>query len=331
MDFKLNLQRFAEGEGAEAAPAAAAETAPAAETSTTEPTISVGTRLPNGQKVQSTQVAAAMNRQMKKHPELRQVYGQNQNAGQPRANQQPAGPTIEQRWEEAKKGEFAEMYGRDVQRAIQDRFKNQSEISDQLNRLEPMLKVLRDRAGVSSNDELIKEVMDDDSLYEEDAQDMGMSVDAYRKFKEMEAERDQMLKQQAEERETAELKNHFQKLSQQAEAFKQTFPQFDLQKELQNRKFFQLTSKEIGMSVEDAYYAIHHRELTPQMLSYGMQRAKQQMGNTIQAQQKRPAENAMKGQSKPAAEVRIDPRSLSRREREEIRRLIHAGKKVSFD
>ena len=329
MDFKLNLQRFAEGEGGEAAPAAGAETATAAETSAA-PAVNVGTQLPNGQTVQSPQVAAAMNRQMKKHPELRQVYGQNQGAGQPGANQ-PAGPTIEQRWEEAKKGEFAEMYGRDVQRAIQDRFKNQSDVNDQLNRLEPMLKVLRDRAGVSSNDELIKEVMDDDSLYEEDAQDMGMSVDAYRKFKEMEAERDQMLKQQAEERETAELKNHFQKLSQQAEAFKQTFPQFDLQKELQNRKFFQLTSKEIGMSVEDAYYAIHHRELTPQMLSYGMQRAKQQMGNTIQAQQKRPAENAMKGQSKPAAEVRIDPRSLSRREREEIRRQIHAGKKVSFD
>jgi hypothetical protein len=58
-----------------------------------------------------------------------------------------------------------------------------------------------------------------------------------------------------------------------------------------------------------------------------MERAKQQMGQTLQAQGRRPAEGAMKTQGQPAAaDFNIDPRSLSRPERNRIYELIHKGK-----
>ena len=92
MIFRLNLQRFTEEGTAAAEPAAvSAETATAAESAAESPTINEGDTLPNGQ-VASSQVAAAMNRQMQKHPELRKVYGQ----GRPQAAAQSAGAPASQ-------------------------------------------------------------------------------------------------------------------------------------------------------------------------------------------------------------------------------------------
>lgn len=331
--FRLNLQMFTEGggEAAPAAPEAAAPEAAGAETAAAEAgqpaQIRPGDTLPNGQKA-SAQVAAAMTRQMKKHPELQKVYGQNQQQEQQAA---PAEKTIEQRWDEIKKGEFKELYGKDVQDAVKSRFKNQQDTSGELSKLEPMLKVLRERAGVGSNDELISHVMDDPSLYEEAASEAGMTVDAYRKFMDIKAERDRMAEEQQQSIHDQQMRKHFNGMQQQAERMKQNFPDFDLQKELANPAFLRMTSPEVGLSVEDAYFAVHHKELAPQMMAYGMQRARTQMGQTLQAQRTRPAEGAMKTNGQPAAEVRLDPRSLTARERAELRRQIHMGKKVSFD
>ena len=332
MIFELNLQRFAEeGAGMEAAPEAGAETAAAETAAPAEPMINAGDTLPDGTRVQNARVAAALEKQMKRHPELRGVYGQAQAKPQPAQGAEPAEKTIQERWEEAKKGEFAELYGQDVQNAVRDRFKNQQDTSAQLNALEPMLKVLRERAGVESNDDLIKHVMDDDSLYEEEADAAGMTVSAYRTFKQLEQQNAEMRAREEQSLQDQMFREHFGKLVQQAEAMKQQFPNFDLQEELKNQKFFQLTSPDVGVSVEDAYFAVHHKELGPQMMAYGMERAKQQMGQTLQAQRNRPAEGAMKGQGQPAAALRVDPRNMTRAERNEIKRQVRMGKRVSFD
>ncbi len=338
MKYQLNLQRFTEEGTAQAAEPAAvsAETAPAAETAA-EPMINAGDTLPNGQAA-SAQVAAAMNRQMKRHPELRKVYGQSQpqkpaqgNVPANKGNEAPAN-TIEDRWNELKKGEFAELYGRDVQGAIQDRFKNQADFEQKYNALEPMLKVLRDRAGVQSNEDLSKQILDDDSLYEDEAAEKGMTVESLKIYKQMEAENQRLKRQEQENIEQQMVRNHYNKLVQQADEFKKTFPDFDLHKALrEDSRFLRLTSPEVGLSVKDAYFAIHHDELAPQMMAYGMERAKQQMGQTLQAQRRRPAEGAMKAQGQPAADVKIDPRQLSRSERKRLYDMIHQGKQVTFD
>lgn len=357
MKFKLNLQMFGEEEGAAATAPATAETATAAENGT-EFTVNAGDTLPDGQPV-SSQVAAAMNKQMARHPELKQVYGQNLKRNGKRTGATPSGAyappspegtargtadgstgaqtaekSIEERWNEAKKGEFAEFYGRDVQSAIQDRFRNQADANEQLkaaneqlHKLEPMLKVLMDRGEFKDVDELIHHVMDDDSLYEEAASEAGMTVEAYKQFKEIERQRNEMAAREQQNIQEQRIREHYGKLCQQAEGMKAMFPDFDLTKELKDPQFFRMTSIEGGISVEDAYFAIHHKELAPQMLAYGMERAKQQMGQTLQAQRRRPAEGAMKTQGQPAAaDFNIDPRSLSRPERNRIYELIHKGK-----
>ena len=330
MILKLNLQQFAED--GEEIPAADAATATAAESTEAPVNVSAGDELADGTAV-SSQVAAEMNRQMAKHPELRQTYGQGLKQKGPKG-QRPAeetgattgAKTIDERWEELKKGEFAEAYGRDVQKAIQDRFKNQADASEQMKALEPMMKVLMDRAGVDNVQDLINYVMDDDSLYEEAASEAGMTIPAYRQFMQMKQERDEAQQREQQSIQNQMLERHFAKLSQQAEEFKKQLPGFDLMKELrENPKFLQLTSPEVGLSVQDAFFALHRDEMMPQAMMAGMERAKQQMGQTIQAQRKRPVEGAMKGKGQTAADFNVDPRGLTRSERNRVYDLIHKG------
>ena len=342
----MNLQLFAE-DGAAAAPAGGgAETGTAADTGTIAEEVRVGDTLGDGTQVTDARVAAALNRQMNRHPELRKVYGQNgrpQNTAQPadpaqRAAQVPAAQQqgeqagnepddIQARWEAAKKGEFKELYGQDVQAAIQNRIKNQADASQQLTAMQPMLEVLMKKAGVESIDELQEAILNDDSLYEEEAEERGMTVEQLKSFNALEAENARL--KRAEE--SAMYRRHIDNLVQQGEELKQTFPDFDFFKEMENEQFRMMTGPQMNMSVEQAYYAIHGKELVPQLMAYGMQRAQNQMGQTLQAQRMRPAEGAMSAKNQAAAEPALNPNSLDRTERSKLKEYVRKYGPISFD
>lgn len=339
--FAMNLQLFAEGEAAAAPAAEGAATGTAAE-GTEAPEITAGDELATGAKV-SPRVADAMNRQMKRHPELRKVYSRQpapqaqaaaaqapQVAPQQKAEAQPENDP-ESRWEALRKGEFKEQYARDVQNAIRERFKNQDDANAKLNAMQPMLDAMMKKVGAESVEELQQLILDDDSLYEEEAEQMGMPVEAYKNYRKLQDEHDALVAQQQQTMEQERIRQHLAGLAQQADEMKQTFPGFDFHSEMQNPTFMRLTSPEVGLSVKDAYYAIHHDELGPQMMAYGMQRAQQQMGQTLQAQAARPAEGAMRNQGQSAADVRLNPATMTRKEREAIKRRVRLGEKVSFD
>ena len=239
-----------------------------------------------------------------------------------------AEPSLEDQWKEAKKGKYKDLFAKDVQNIIQDRFKNQQDVGQQLSALEPALKVLRERAGVESNEELVKQILDDDSLYEDAASEAGMTVEAYKNFTQMQAENERLKQQEAQEQEQIFYRQHIQNLAQQAEELKKTFPNFDLMKEMENEKFRRLTAPNSGLNLSDAYYAIHHDEIEPQAMAYGIQRAQQQISQTIQANRQRPVEGAMrKGQ---AADVHIDPRTMTREQRQNYIERARRGEKIVF-
>ena len=336
--YVMNLQLFAE-EGAAAAPAGGgAEAGTAAVQATAEPsTYNPGDTLPDGTQVANARVAAALNRQMKRHPEMRANLGQVQSAPQPAAQpapgaqQTPAGePTIEDRWTELKKGEYKEQYARDVQTAIKDRFKNQADLPERLDAIQPTLDVLMKKTGAESVEELNKLIAEDDSIYQEEADAAGMPVDKYREMVRLQKEHDDAIASEKRLREQVANRDRFAELHRQGEDLKQMFPDFDLMKEMENEAFRNMTMSG-QLTVEQAFYALHGKELTPQLMAYGMQRARQQMGQTIQATGQRPQEGAMRGRTTAAAEPKINPASLTRKEREMYKQMARRGIPVSFD
>ena len=325
----MDLQFFAEeGAAAAAAPEAAGstQTEAAVNTEGTE-AIGVGDTLPNGQQVKSAQVAAELERQMKRHPELRKVYGQKPQAqAKGQAAEAPHEMTIQEKWEAAKKGEFKDLYGQDVQAAIRDRFKNQEDARAELDTVNDVMEILRGKAGVETNDELLELLRNDDSLYEEEAEAAGMTVERYKEFKALQEEHNQRAAEDQQALENEFWDNHFSKMTAEAEQLKQMFPDFDLRTELANEKFARLTHPSVGISVEDAYRLVHKDEIDQQMMAYAMNRQREQMAQTIQAQRARPVEGAMSASAAaPAAGVAKDFGKMTRQQRDEYRRKVLSG------
>lgn len=337
---RYDLQYFADGAGSAAAAAAgsgegAGIQAQQAELPRAGQTLADGTRV-------DARLADALRRQAEKHPERAVMAGNTpeamkadtrdaagKNAGQQGDGKGRAEKSIEDEWAELKKGRFAEQYGKDVQAAVQDRFKNQKDQTERLSRLEPMLKILMEQNGVESEEDLIDRITNDDSLYEDAAEEAGMTVEAYKTFSRLKAEAEENRRREAEAEEQRFFSEHLQKLAQQGEALKQRFPNFDLKTELQNETFRRMTSPSGGLSVEDAYFAVHHNELMPQMMAYGMQRAQQQISQTIRANGARAVEGAMQGQAAAAAGDAMPVRIYSREERQAlIDRMRSTGEKI---
>lgn len=329
--FYMNLHLFeggaAGGAGAGAAPAAgAAGAGDGGEAAEVAPGV-----LQDG-----TQVDNRLAARMKEQARKRQARGEDPvrpaaQQAQPAEEQPPQeeqGPSLEDEWAEAKKGKFKELIGRDIQNAIQDRFKNQADLQAQLDGLQPMLELLMNKAGVDSVEELQDLIENDDELYEEEAEAAGMTVEGYRQFKALQEEHERHEQEQRQREEDIFWSKHFENLARQGEELKQMIPDFDLQTELQNETFRRLTMPNSGLTLEAAYYAVHHRDLEKQVMAYGIQRTQQQISQTLQANRARPVEGAMK--SGQPADIAMDPRSMSREQRQKLLERARRGEKIIF-
>ena len=114
-----------------------------------------------------------------------------------------------------------------------------------------------------------------------------------------------------------ELRSHFDSLQQQAAAMQGRYGDFDLRRELDNPVFFKLTCPEVGLSVEDAYMAVHHREMT-RAVTEGMKR---ELSNAIRAGGARPQEHGLDGRA--AAVAQFDYRNASRAQRKAFKQQIY--------
>ena len=127
----------------------------------------------------------------------------------------------------------------------------------------------------------------------------------------------------------ARFENHLRGLIAQGEKLKATFPNFDLRQELQNPDFARLTSPEVGIDVETAYWTVHRRELTSATAQVAAQKSQQKLSQAMQSGMGRPSENGARNAS-PALDIRSDPRALKRNDLREIRERVRRGEKISF-
>ena len=219
-------------------------------------------------------------------------------------------------------------YNKQMQMTVQSRLKSAKQAEEALAKMAPALEVLARKHGLDPNnpdyEALAKAVNDDDAYYEDKALELGVSIDAAKRIDQQ--ERDNARKQQEEARnlEQQKLRNHFVKLEQQGEALKKVFPNFDLRTELQNPVFARMTSPNVGVSVEDAYHAIHRKEIMSRGMQVTAQQTAQKISNAIQAGSRRPDENGTSGQA--ASVTTFDYSKASKQQRDALKREIYAAK-----
>ena len=252
-------------------------------------------------------------------------------AGQPEPEQAAAAETEKRDYDQEWKKILEEPeFNRRMSDTVQNRVKNMKQTMDDLA---PMIEVIGRKYGFDTSDiskldmkALSKAVSDDDAYYEDMASEMGVSREQAkaldqreREAKRREAEANQTIEQQM-------LQNHFAKLQAQAAALQQSIPGFNLEKELQNEQFFRMTSPQGGLSVEQAYYALHHNEIMQARVSAAAQRTAQALSASIQSGRSMPMENGTVNRASPPLKEKAY-HEMSQQERAEFKRQIKSGKR----
>ena len=225
-------------------------------------------------------------------------------------------------------------YNKQMQSVVQSRLRNAKNAEESLAKLAPALEVLARRHGLDAEnmdyEAIAKAINDDDAYYEDKALEMGVSVEAAKRIDQQERDHARQQKEEARNLEQQKFQQHLMKLEQQGEALKQMFPSFDLRKELQNPVFARMTSPNVGISVEDAYHAVHRKEIMQAGMQVTAQQTAQKISNAIQAGSRRPDENGTTGQS--ASVTTFDYSKASPEQRRAFKQYIRSeaaqGRKV---
>lgn len=322
----LGLQLFAEGgDGGEGA-AASGEAAPdAGETRLRElgvPESVLAKRAKRAKSAPAPRVEQPAPQQASAQQET-QPAQQDAAAGEttPEGAEAAENPPARMSWEEI----MADPeYNQQMQSVIQARLKTAKSAEDTLSKLAPAIELLGRKYGLGTEnpdmDALVKAISEDDSLYEQRANELGVSLDAARQIDQLERDNARMRQQQAQSEAQAAFQAHMAALQQQGEALKSIFPSFDLARELQNPVFARMTSPSGGISVEDAYYAVHRQEIQRSAMQAAAQKTAEQMANAIRSGQGRPVENGTQAQA--PSVTTFDYAHASKEQREALKRRI---------
>lgn len=214
-----------------------------------------------------------------------------------------------------------------IKDAMAKRFRGHEQMQQQMQQMqqrskqmEPIMSLIGQKYGKGADDiEGIRQALeDDDSIYEEAAAQAGLPVKTYKRLDQLEKENAAHKARQQQQQQEAAYQQHYQSLMSQEAELKQQFPNFELQKELQNEKFLRWTSPQYGMSVKDAYFAIHADEIQRQSMQYAGQKSAQAVMASVRSGALRPQENATG--SNGMAGMRVDVRQMTEEQLDEIDR-----------
>lgn len=331
---RLNLQLFAEGGEGGAGAAAPGENAPdAGETRLRElgvPESVLAKRAKRSKGRTATPAPAPTQAQQQEAEPVTDEQAAAAETTAPEEGSQNSAPA-RMSWDEIMKDP---EYNKQMQSVIKSRLKSAGAAEESMNKLAPAIEVLARKYGLDANnldaDALAQAISDDNSYYEDKALEMGVPVETAKKIDQSERE---TARRQAEEARTIEqqkIQAHLDKLQQQGEALKQIFPSFDLVTELQNPAFARMTAPNVGISVEDAYYAIHRKEIQTAAMQVTAQKTAQQMANSIRSGQARPVENGTSNQAPSVTSFNYAKASREQREalKKQIRDAAAHGKKL---
>lgn len=227
------------------------------------------------------------------------------------------------------KGEFKDLYDERMQDTIKNRLKGQKEIVDKYNALTPMFEALSSKYGVDASDPeaIMKAIEEDDSYYEEEALEKGISVEQLKEIRKMERENAELKKLRDEQNAKEAAEKRVAEWMEESKQVKAIYPQFDLRGEMQNPKFLDLL-RVPGVDVRTAYELTHKDEIIAGAMQFTAKAVEKKIADKIAANGARPTENGLNSQS--ASLTKSDVSQLSKAEILNLQKRIAQGEKISF-
>ena len=311
----LNLQLFAEGGAGGASATGAGDGGTGAEGATG---------------VTAT-AAVSQKKGVKTNPLADVKYGtQVEEVATPAAEVETTAPAEDRnaKFEALIKGEYKDLYDARLNDTIRKRLKGNTETVEKYEALAPTLEMLAKKYGVDASDikALNKAIEEDDSYYEEEALEKGVTVEQLKEIRKMERENAELKRQMEEQTRKDNANKLYAQWMEQEQQTKAVYPSFSLQAEMQNPKFLDLLRSNID--VKTAFEVIHKDEIIPAAMQYTAQQVEQKIVNKVIANGARPTENGNSSQG--ASLTKRDVSQLTKADRAEIARRVARGEKISF-
>lgn len=234
-------------------------------------------------------------------------------------------------------GKYKDVYTAETQRIINRRFGEEKAKDQKIADAQPIIDALMRHYGVADGDMAkLRAAFDGDEalgtvLYEQKAESMGMSVEQYRKYLQMQQENEQ-LKRQEEDRQRAQKADEtYNDWIRQASELVGTadapgdYPDFDLRREVaENPRFIAMLRA--GVPVRDAYEVSHLGDIQARNAAKAAAEMEKRVMDNVRAKGMRPNENGTNSQ--PGVIVKNDPSKFTKADRAEIARRVRRGERI---
>lgn len=241
---------------------------------------------------------------------------------------------LEAEYEEAIKGKYKDIHQKKMSKVVSLRVNELKPKVDKYNRSQSLIQKLADRYGIKDAEDIdsIESAFDnDDPKLEEEALEMGLTVDQLKEIKQLRRENQQWKKEKAdevkrkqEEARQQAINQQLEKWNQEAQGVKGVYSNFDIDTEIKNKDFSDLIAA--GIPMQKAYEVVHFQELMTSGMQTAQKEAEKKIANAVASNTKRVAENGVSGNA--AAVVHTDVSKMTREQIEDINARVLRGERV---
>jgi len=229
------------------------------------------------------------------------------------------------------KGEYKEEFTKRTQDIIDKRFRETKEMESRIEKAQPLLRMLEEKYGTTEGDldALMKAIDEDDSFYQDEAIEKGLTVKQLKDLKRLERENERFRRAEEEARRRTHGQQIYARWVEEANALKNKYglADFSLENEVNtNSEFAGLLQN--GISVESAYMATHMDQMLVGAMAQTAGKVKEQMVNNIASRNTRPSENGVSSHT--TAIFKNDVNQLTKADRREIERRVQRGERITF-
>ena len=222
-----------------------------------------------------------------------------------------------------KSDEYKDEHKAYMDKTLADRLKRYKDIEETNGQMRGLLETVAQKYGVDASAEtflsdLSSKIDADDSYYEKYAIEHDMSPQDARRLVSLQRQIESIEKREADQQKQVQMQKHLQTLQSNAEKTKQRFPDFNLEKEMQDERFRRLCAVNNGDTTA-AYMACHWQEVMQTQAQSMATQIQQQTAQAVAANRARPVES---GISSTASSVATPP-DFSKMTLEEIRQYAN--------
>ena len=226
------------------------------------------------------------------------------------------------------KGEYKDEFAKRTQAIINERFKKMGELENTLNSHNELLSILSQKYGVNDIESLTKAMEEDESFYEAEARERGLSVQQLKEIKSLERENKYLREMAEQEERQKEADQTLARWTNESEQLvnKYGLQDFNLQSELDNPDFVRLLAG--GISLESAYKAVHFDDMIGGAMAQTAKNVREQVTNNIASRNTRPTENGVSSQN--AQVFKTDVNNMTKADRQALIRRAEKGENIKL-